>query len=108
MKYTGKYKEMADQFRRDGADEYTIEKFIRQEMEADEFRKGEGTTDLNAYKEWKGWSEERRELYLHNAFCRNCGVTSFPPGYEIRKDRFGLIVQGVCANCGAKIARTCD
>lgn len=26
MKYTGKCKQMADQFRKDGADEYTIEK----------------------------------------------------------------------------------
>ncbi len=37
MKYTGKYIEMAEQFRKDGCDEYTVEKFIRQEMEMDEF-----------------------------------------------------------------------
>jgi len=55
MKYTGKYKEMAEQFRKDGADEYTIEKFIWEEMERDEFRKGEGTTELEAYKVWKRW-----------------------------------------------------
>lgn len=30
MKCTGKYKEMAEQFWKDGCDEYTIEKFIRQ------------------------------------------------------------------------------
>lgn len=53
MKYTGKYKEMAEQFRKDGADEYMVEKFIREEMERDDFRKGEGTTGLEAYKIWK-------------------------------------------------------
>ena len=29
MKFTGKYKEMAEQFRRDGADEHLVEKFIQ-------------------------------------------------------------------------------
>ena len=58
---------MAEQFRKDGADEHMVEKFIREEMERDEFRKGEGTTDLEAYKIWKRWSEERRQMYLHNA-----------------------------------------
>ena len=53
MKYTGKYKEMAEQFRKDGADEYMVEKFIREEMERADFRKGEGTTGLEAYKIWK-------------------------------------------------------
>ena len=43
MKYTEKYKELAEQFRKNGCDEYMIRKFIRQEMEAGEFRKGEGT-----------------------------------------------------------------
>ena len=37
MEYTGKYKEMAEQFRKNGLDEYTIERFIRQEMESDKF-----------------------------------------------------------------------
>lgn len=50
MKYTGKYKEMAKQFWKDGCDEYMIGKFIRQEMEADEFGKGEGTTDVEALR----------------------------------------------------------
>ena len=44
-----------------------VEKFIREEMERDEFRNGEGITDLEAYKIWKRWSEERRQMYLHNA-----------------------------------------
>ena len=109
MKYAGKYKEMAEQFRKDGADEHMVEKFIRDEMERDEFRKGEGTTDLEAYKIWKQWPEERRQMYLHNAFCGNCGgVTSFADGYNIRKDRWGLIVEGTCAKCGSRIRRLCD
>lgn len=33
MKYTRKYKQMADQFRKDGTGEYTIEKFIQQGLE---------------------------------------------------------------------------
>ena len=108
MEYRGKYKKMADQFRRDGADEATIEKWIREEMDQDEFRAGEGITDLSAWKVWQSWPEERRELYLHNAYCSNCRVASFAKGYIIRKDRYGLIVEGRCASCGEKITRCCD
>lgn len=43
MKYTGKYKKMAEQFRKDGASEAMIEKFIREEMNRGEFEKGAGT-----------------------------------------------------------------
>ena len=109
MKYTGKYKEMADQFRKDGVDEYNVAKFIREEMERDEFEKDAGTTDPEAYKIWKCWPEKRRQLYIHNAFCGNCmGVTSFAENYNIRKDRWGIIVEGTCVKCGCRIRRMCD
>ena len=108
MKYMGKYKRIAEQFRRDGADEITIARWIREEMERDEFEKGEGIIDLAAWKTWQSRPKERREMYLHNAFCRNCRVTSFAEGYAIRQDHYGLIIEGKCAVCGEKIARACD
>ncbi len=103
-----KYQSMADQFRADGADEKTIRKWIQEEMQGDEFARKEGSSDIEAYKIWMSWPQERRSLYLGNAFCSKCSVTSFAPGYNIRKDRFGLIVEGNCATCGAKICRCCD
>ena len=39
---------MAEQLQKDGCDEYMIERFIRQEKDADEFDKNEGTTDIEA------------------------------------------------------------
>ena len=70
-------------------------------------------TDLSAYREWMGWPEERRQLYLNNAFCPNCAlsghaVSSFASGYTVRKDYYGLIVEGKCAVCGHDMARCCD
>ena len=50
--------------------EYTVEKFIRQEMEADEFAKGEGSTDLEAVRFWKAYPDEAKEMWLTKAFCR--------------------------------------
>lgn len=108
MKFTGKYKQLADQFRADGCDEAMVERFVREEMERDEFKKNKGTTDIDAYREWKSWPEKRRQLYLGNAFCSKCGLTSFAPDFTIRKDRFGLIVEGKCAVCGSRVARCCD
>lgn len=103
----GKYKKMAEQFRKDGCDAATIEKFICQEMEADDFRKGEGTTDIAAVRLWKTLSEKEQQMLLNNAFCINCGVTSFQKGYSLRKDKFGVVIEGRCAKCGECIARTC-
>lgn len=108
MEYTGKYKEMSEQFRKDGCDDYTIEKFIWQEMETDEFAKGRGTADIAAIRLWKSYPDEAKEMWLHNAFCANCGVTSFAKGYTLRKDKFGVVIEGVCEKCGHDIARCCD
>lgn len=108
MEYTGKYKSMAEQFRKDGCDECTIEKFIKQEMEANEFEKGNGTVDIDAVKLWKNYSEKVKNMWLSNAFCCECGVTSFKKGYNIRMDKFGIMIQGHCSKCGTKIMRVCD
>ena len=108
MKYTGRFKKLAEQFRADGCDEAMIERFIREEMEREEWEKGQGTTGLDAYREWKAWPESRRQMYLDSAFCPVCGVASFAPGYVIRKDRFCLIIEGTCRACGSSIARCCD
>ncbi len=108
MEYKGKYKKMAERFRKDGCDEYLVEKFIRQEMEADKFAKGEGSTDIEALRLWNTYPEDLKDMWLHNAFCVNCGVTSFKPGYNLRKDKFGVVIEGYCNNCGEKIVRCCD
>ena len=85
-----------------------VERFIREEMDRDEFKKSIGITDLDACREWKSWPERRRQMYLGNSFCAKCGVTSFAPGYTIRKDQFGLIIEGKCSVCGSRIVRCCD
>lgn len=108
MKYTGKYREMAEQFRRDGADEYMVEKFIRQEMERNQFSKGENTTDIEAVRLWKSYPDEAKEMWLNNAFCPNCGVASFKEGYQLRRGRFGVVIEGFCKKCGERIVRCCD
>lgn len=99
---------MAEQLQKDGCDEYTIEKFIRQEKDADEFGKNEGTTDIEAVRFWKSYSDETKEMWLHNAFCINCGNASFRPGYNLRKDKFGLVIEGFCDKCEERIVRCCD
>ncbi len=108
MEYTGKYKEMAEVFRKDECDEYTVEKFIRREMEADEFTKGQGTTNFEALKKWKTMPQNERDRWLNNAFCFDFGVGSFRDGYNIRQDKYGIVIEGNCAKCGGKITVVCD
>ena len=108
MKYKGKYAEMAEQFKSDGCDNATVERFIRQEIEADEFRAGEGKPDFDALRQWMKLPDRDREILLRNSICTNCGMTSFKSGYFVRKDSYGLILEGRCAKCGSRIARAID
>ena len=108
MKYKGKYKKLAEQFRKDGADDDTIEKWISEEMYCDELNNHSEVTDVNAYRVWASWPQKVRNIYLSNAFCINCGETSFTPGYNVLKYKHSIIIKGTCANCGSPIARVCD
>ena len=103
-----KYVEMAQQMRADGVSEEMIARFVAEEMGEDEFRHGKGVTEIEALREWKKIPEHIRKLVLANAFCRNCGVAEFAPGYTLRM-RYGcVLIEGRCAECGAEIARMCD
>ena len=106
--YEGKYAKMAEQFRADGCDESMIEKFIRQEMEADKAKSKRGVNELKAWKKWQALSEDTRRKVLSSAFCRTCGLAEFAPNYSVRNDKFLLVVEGVCAKCGGRIVRTIE
>lgn len=103
-----KYEEMARQMRADGVDEAMIERFVAEEKAEDEFRRGRGTTDIEAARAWKSMPESIRQLLLGNAFCPNCGAASFASGYSLRMRDGFVLIEGACAACGAEIARLCD
>lgn len=46
-----RYEEMAHQMRADGVDEAMIARFVAEEMEEDEFRRGKGVTEFEAVRE---------------------------------------------------------
>lgn len=46
-----KYEEMARQMRADGVGEEMIARFVAEEMEEDEFRRGKGVTEIEALRE---------------------------------------------------------
>ena len=103
-----KYEEMARQMRADGVSEKTIARFVAEEMEEDEFRRGKGVTEIEALREWRKIPEQIRKLLLANAFCHNCGTTEFAPGYTLRMRHGRVLVEDCCAKCRAEVARLCD
>jgi len=68
-------------------------------------RTGNGVSDPTALKTWQGLPEWEREILLGSAFCINCGKGVFEPGYTIRQSKWGIVIEGICAKCGDKIAR---
>ena len=103
-----KYEQMAQQMRANGVSEEMIARFVAEEMEEDEFRRGKGVTEFEALREWQKLPERIRKLLLANAFCRNCGTTEFAPGYTLRMRHGCVLIEGRCAKCGAEVARLCD
>lgn len=103
-----KHKEMARQMRADGVSEEMIARFVAEEMEEDEFRRGKGVTEIEALREWRKTPEHIRKLLLANAFCHNCGTTEFAPDYTLRMRHGRVLIEGRCAECGAEVARLCD
>ena len=52
-------------------------------------------------------SDKEKLILLNNAWCRDChdANASFAPGYALRADEFGIVIEGECAKCGCDIAR---
>lgn len=94
--------------RADGVSEETIARFVAEEMEEDEFRRGKGVTEVEALREWRKIPEHIRKLLLANASCHNCGTTKFAPSYTLCMRHGRVLVRGCCAKCGAEVARLCD
>lgn len=103
-----KHEEMARQMRADGVSEKIVARFVAEEMEENEFRRGKGVTEIEALRERKKIPEHIRKLLLANAFCHNCGTTEFAPGYTLRMRHSCVLIEGRCAKCGAEVARLCD
>ena len=103
-----KHKKMARQMRADGVSEKMIARFVAEEMEEAEFRRGKGVTETEALREWRKIPEHIRKLLLANAFCHNCGSAEFAPGYTLRMRHSCVLIEGCCAKCGAEVARLCD
>jgi len=120
---SGHYKTLATQFRSDGCDDYTVQKFLRQEL-TDEIMYSQNLTStdddidiekreiIDGIAEWWTWNQDRRDFYLSNAYCSNCGgKTGFDSssGYSIAGGGGKpVLLNGRCKACGSPIARICD
>ena len=103
-----KYEEMTRQMRADGVSEEMIARFVAEEMEEDELRRGKGVTEIEALREWRKIPEHIGKLLLANAFCYNRGTTEFAPGYTLRMRHGRVLVEDCCTECGTEVARLCD
>lgn len=92
----------------DGVSEAIIARFVVEEVEEDEFRRGKGVTEIEALREWRKIPEHIRKFLLANASCRNCGTTALAPKYTLRMRHSCMLIEGRCAKCGAEVARLCD
>ena len=100
MEYTGKYKNLADQFRADGCDEAMTS--LMNIAPASQML----IFIIQGAQRQRNPCPTTPVLLLNSAGRGARSGTEY--SYMIRKDRFGLIVEGKCAVCGSRIARCCD
>lgn len=62
-------------------------------------------TELAAWRKWRAIPEGAREAILANVFCPTCKVTRMAPGFTVRQDRLGFVLEGTCSKCGRPVAR---
>ena len=108
MKYTGKYKKMAENLRVEGYDEPTIKELIEYEIERDNYLKLHDITELEAARIWKEIPKFTQDMILKNAYCVKCGPTTFTKKYNLRNNFLGIQVNGYCAKCGTRITRVVE
>ncbi|MGY3725100.1 hypothetical protein SAMN05421767_12227 [Granulicatella balaenopterae] len=108
MKYTGKYKKMADNLREEGYDEPTIKELIQYEIERDNYLKMHDITELEAARVWQQIPEDVQRRILKNAYCVKCGSTTFTEKYNLRNNFLGIQVNGYCSKCGGRITRVVE
>lgn len=64
-------------------------------------------SDIEAIKKWNEIPEEIQKILLGNVFCSNCGETTIVD-YTINYVDVGIVLKGICAECGERVARVID
>ncbi len=62
---------------------------------------------LAAMKAWLAIPESMRSRFVQNVYCRRCGETTIRD-YTVELDQHFIVLEGVCAHCGSKVARSIE
>lgn len=108
MEYEGKYKEVAEQFRKHGLSEAQVKIFVDGVKAQDAFNEGRGINDPKAVEEFETYPKWVRDMWLTNVPCPICDIGSFKEGYTIRKYGSKLLIDGYCSVCGSIIYKECE
>ncbi|WP_254052709.1 hypothetical protein [Bacillus sp. V59.32b] len=60
---------------------------------------------FGAASRWMKIPQADRDMLLNNVFCGHCGDVVTIVDYTIEPDKFGIVLQGKCKNCGHEVAR---
>ncbi len=64
-------------------------------------------SDMKALKKWSQIPEPVKEMLIHNIYCSSCGMTTIT-NYSICQDSMGIVLKGICLNCGRDVARVIE
>lgn len=64
--------------------------------------------NLEANRKWLLVPKDIRKKIESNVWCSNCGVVVKIDKYRVGLLTEGLILQGICSNCGSEVARVIE
>lgn len=64
-------------------------------------------SDIKAIKKWNKLSQDSKERFLNNVYCRACGETTIVD-YSITNDKYGIVLKGTCIKCSGVVVRVIE
>jgi len=60
--------------------------------------------DMKAMEKWNKIPKELQKRLINNVYCSKCFETSIVD-YDIKDDKYGIVLEGKCKKCGSNVAR---
>ncbi|WP_010500077.1 DUF6155 family protein [Paenibacillus elgii] len=87
---------------------YSDLKWIDHDKERDDTVNASGVISYAAMSKWLKIPEDIRQKYISTVWCGKCLGATTIKDFTVQLDKYGIILQGTCSNCGHQVARVIE
>jgi hypothetical protein len=90
------------------AGSYSVLKWVGHDEEEVDINNDSGVISYAAMGKWLQIPENARQTYISNVWCGRCLGTTTIKDFSVQLDKYGIVLQGDCSNCGHQVARVIE